>query len=320
MAHSSLAAFCDQPVHAWQDVAGASIVAICDRDRAAADRRRPVRHQQTLQRCSRDVRRRRLRFRRHRDHRPRAIAPWSRWPPRLQGAGDLPSHSQTLDDAKAMVKVCADAGLPLMVHENFRWQTPIQAVKKVLEAGTISQPFWGRFSFRSGYDVFSGQPYLAEGGRSSSRTSASMRSTSPATFWVTWRSAGARTGGSIRNHRRRCSQPSCSTTKQRDFHRRCQLYLEAIDRTLPRDADRTRQHRRRHPPVAGLQARSNREERNRGLGRVADAALWASRPWHNIQESVAIQQHWAERLAAGAPGLDLRRRQPQDLRTRRSCL
>jgi predicted dehydrogenase len=27
---------------------------------------------------------------------------------------------------------------------------------------------------------------------------------------------------------------------------------------------------------------------------------WASRPWHNIQESVfAIQQHWADRLASG---------------------
>jgi predicted dehydrogenase len=27
---------------------------------------------------------------------------------------------------------------------------------------------------------------------------------------------------------------------------------------------------------------------------------WASRPWHNIQESVfVIQQHWADRLVAG---------------------
>src|SRR5207244_627607 len=29
----------------------------------------------------------------------------------------------TLADAKAMVKACADAGVPLMVHENFRWQS-----------------------------------------------------------------------------------------------------------------------------------------------------------------------------------------------------
>ena len=29
----------------------------------------------------------------------------------------------------------------------------------------IGDPFFGRVSFRSGYDVFSGQPYLAQGER-----------------------------------------------------------------------------------------------------------------------------------------------------------
>ena len=52
-----------------------------------------------------------------------------------------------------------------MVHENFRWQSPIQAVKAVIDTGAIGKPFFGRISFRSGYDVFSGQPYLAEGKR-----------------------------------------------------------------------------------------------------------------------------------------------------------
>ncbi|MGO7216279.1 gfo/Idh/MocA family oxidoreductase, partial [Rhizobium ruizarguesonis] len=47
----------------------------------------------------------------------------------------------------------------------FRWQTPIQAVRKALDADAIGTPFWGRFSFRSAYDVFYGQPYLAEGER-----------------------------------------------------------------------------------------------------------------------------------------------------------
>ena len=64
-------------------------------------------------------------------------------------------------DAQAMVSVCHRAKVPLMVHENFRWQTPIQAVRKALDAGAIGQPFWGRVSFRSAFDVFSGQPYLA---------------------------------------------------------------------------------------------------------------------------------------------------------------
>ena len=52
-----------------------------------------------------------------------------------------------------------------MVHENFRWQPAIQAVGSALESGAIGKPFWGRVSFRSAFDVFSGQPYLAEGDR-----------------------------------------------------------------------------------------------------------------------------------------------------------
>jgi predicted dehydrogenase len=71
----------------------------------------------------------------------------------------------TLADARAMVEACRKAGVPLMVHENFRWQSPIQAVKAVIDSGEVGAPFFGRISFRSGFDVFSGQPYLAEGER-----------------------------------------------------------------------------------------------------------------------------------------------------------
>ena len=69
--------------------------------------------------------------------------------------------ANTLDDGLAMVTDCEAAGIPLMVHENFRWQTPIQAVRQALDSGAIGTPFWGRVSFRSAFDVFSGQPYLA---------------------------------------------------------------------------------------------------------------------------------------------------------------
>ncbi|SAK46240.1 oxidoreductase domain-containing protein [Caballeronia hypogeia] len=70
--------------------------------------------------------------------------------------------ARSLDDARAMVGACRNAGVPLMVHENFRWQSAIQAVGAALHGGVIGTPFWGRVSFRSGFDVFSGQPYLAE--------------------------------------------------------------------------------------------------------------------------------------------------------------
>ncbi len=71
----------------------------------------------------------------------------------------------TLDDARAMVEACEAGSIPLMVHENFRWQTPVQAVHRVLQSGAIGTPFWGRFSFRSAFDVYRAQPYLAKGSR-----------------------------------------------------------------------------------------------------------------------------------------------------------
>ena len=67
----------------------------------------------------------------------------------------------SLEDARAMVACCERAGVPLMVHENFRWQSPLRAVAEVLRSGRIGTPFWARISFRSGFDVYVHQPYLA---------------------------------------------------------------------------------------------------------------------------------------------------------------
>ncbi len=63
-------------------------------------------------------------------------------------------------DAEAMVQACRNAGVVLMIHENFRWQRPMRIVKE-LSAG-IGEIFFGRINFRSGFDVFAVQPYLAE--------------------------------------------------------------------------------------------------------------------------------------------------------------
>lgn len=70
-----------------------------------------------------------------------------------------------LADCRAMVDACRRAGVPLMVHENFRFQTPIMAVREVLERGTIGRPFFARISWRTAHDVFAGQPYLAKAER-----------------------------------------------------------------------------------------------------------------------------------------------------------
>jgi predicted dehydrogenase len=65
------------------------------------------------------------------------------------------------EDCVAIVETCRIAGLRLMVHENFRFQTPILAARAALAEGRIGAPHFAQLSFRSGYDVFSGQPYLA---------------------------------------------------------------------------------------------------------------------------------------------------------------
>jgi len=67
----------------------------------------------------------------------------------------------SLDQAEAMAAACRNAGVQLLVHENFRWQAPIRHLKQLLDAGTIGQPFRGRLQFASSFPVFENQPFLA---------------------------------------------------------------------------------------------------------------------------------------------------------------
>jgi len=66
------------------------------------------------------------------------------------------------DDALALVSAMDQASLPLMVHENFRFQRPLRTAIGIVRAGEIGCPVWARFSWRTGFDVIAGQPYLAE--------------------------------------------------------------------------------------------------------------------------------------------------------------
>jgi predicted dehydrogenase len=65
-----------------------------------------------------------------------------------------------IDAVRAIVDTADAAGLFLAVHENFRFQTPLMKVKEVLESGVIGEPSWARVSFRTGYDIYKGQPYF----------------------------------------------------------------------------------------------------------------------------------------------------------------
>jgi D-apiose dehydrogenase len=47
------------------------------------------------------------------------------------------------------------------VHENFRFQSPLRALRELMDEGRIGTPHFGRISFRTGHDIYQKQPYLA---------------------------------------------------------------------------------------------------------------------------------------------------------------
>jgi predicted dehydrogenase len=68
----------------------------------------------------------------------------------------------TLDEAREALAVCEQANVPLLVHENWRWQTPLRTAGDLLKAGRVGVPFRARISFVCSFPVFDNQPFLRE--------------------------------------------------------------------------------------------------------------------------------------------------------------
>ncbi|MFN3484679.1 MAG: Gfo/Idh/MocA family protein [Planctomycetota bacterium] len=148
---------------AWGEVPGARCVAVADRDRARAEalarafgvpaaygsaeelleRERPEfvdvvtspeGHQEVVERAA-----------------ARRVAPICQKP-----------LAPALEQARAMAQGCRRAGVPLLVHENWRWQEPIRAARAELDTGRLGRVFRARLSFCSNFPVFDRQPYLRE--------------------------------------------------------------------------------------------------------------------------------------------------------------
>ncbi|MBW7884744.1 MAG: Gfo/Idh/MocA family oxidoreductase [Caldilineaceae bacterium] len=68
------------------------------------------------------------------------------------------------ESAQRMVNACEEAGIPFFVHENYRWQAPVRAAKKLVEEGHIGRLFRGRFEFRHELPEFAwqNQPLLKQ--------------------------------------------------------------------------------------------------------------------------------------------------------------
>ena len=67
-----------------------------------------------------------------------------------------------LTAARAMAAICARAGVPLFIHENWRWQQPFRELKRVLDSGVIGRVFRARVDFANSFPVFANQPFLRE--------------------------------------------------------------------------------------------------------------------------------------------------------------
>ncbi|QEN85751.1 Gfo/Idh/MocA family oxidoreductase [Labrys sp. KNU-23] len=207
----------------------------------------------------------------------------------------------SMADARAMVEACSLAGVPLMVHENFRWQSAIQAVKTRLDGNAIGQPFWARVSFRSGFDVFSGQPYLAEGKRfiiedlgihildiarflfgEVTRLNARTRRVNPAI-------KGEDVATMLLDH-------ASGLSSMVDCSYATRLPVDPFPETLVEIDGSTGTLRL----GAGYRLTVNGPGGQEEVDLSPPLLPWASRPWHNIQESVlAIQRHWLHCLHNG---------------------
>jgi D-apiose dehydrogenase len=66
----------------------------------------------------------------------------------------------TWEDCIAIVSAAEKASVWLAVHENFRYQTPMRNIARTIASGAIGKPNWGRFAFRTHFDVFKTQPYF----------------------------------------------------------------------------------------------------------------------------------------------------------------
>lgn len=293
--------FAQNQLHAWRDIEGIEIVCVCDTDE--------VRLQDTAQR-----------FGVERTYTDASVM-------LAEGGFDFVDIATTVHSHRALVELAAKAGVhiicqkpfaenmvdaramvaaahaarkTLMVHENFRWQSPIQAALNVVNNGTIGEPFFCRVSFRSGYDVFAGQPYLADGERfiiedlgihildiaralvgDVSQLSATTRRINPdikgedvATMLLKHVSGAT-------------SVVDCSYATHRlpETFPQSLLEIDGEKGTLRLDAGYQ------------LTVQTNTETRKD----ISPPLLsWAEEPWHNIQESVQnIQQHFVDCIAAG---------------------
>ena len=204
----------------------------------------------------------------------------------------------SMDDAQAMIDIMAAASMPLMVHENFRWERPIMAVREVIRSGRIGPPFWARIAFRSHYDVVAGQPYLGTGARFviedlgvhvldvARFLLGEVETLTARTHRVDTRVKAEDTATMLLGHESGATsvvEASYASWFRNDPFPETLIDVEGTDGSV-------RLGQNYGLVIAGPHGHEGRD--------VSPPVLpWAERPWHGVQESVLnIQQHWIDCL------------------------
>jgi predicted dehydrogenase len=149
-------------LEAWRRMPEAEIVAACDQDIERARKSAPRAYSAAEEMLDRE----RL------DFLDIATRPDSHLPlVRLAASHRIPTICQkpmapSWADAVAMVEAAEAAGIPLMIHENWRWQPWYREARRVIERGDIGQPLSYCFRVRKrdggGPAPYPDQPYFRE--------------------------------------------------------------------------------------------------------------------------------------------------------------
>ena len=287
--------FAMNQLHAWRDIDGAAITAICDRDEARLAvvgdefgiEARYINAHEMLVAESLDFVDIATTVSSHRSI--------------VELAATHALHvicqkplAESMADARAMVHAVESTGMIFMVHENFRWQSAIRATIHAIKGGEIGTPFFCRTSFRSGFDVFSGQPYLAKDKRFiiqdlgihvldvARALMGDVVRLSATTQRINPRINGEDVATMLLSHKNGASSiVDCSYAT----HRKIETFPETL---LEVDGDKGSLQL-----SAGYQLSVFNASGEKIVNVEPPLLEWSERPWHNIQDSVvAIQNHF----------------------------
>ncbi len=208
----------------------------------------------------------------------------------------------SMEDAQAMVSACRETGVTFMVHENWRWQAPIREFKRLLTAGVIGRPFFGRISFRSDFDPFAGQAWLREtprfvvieSGIHQLDVARFLFGEAHSLFCQTTRINSSIKGEDVATIMLAMADLTCivdlsfSTPTEHQTFPQTFVTAEGPEGVLYLGAD----YRLYLTRPGSLEVRTLPDPEHR----------WTDRPWHVMQDSaLQIQRHWIESLRTGNP-------------------